>query len=221
VKNQLAGSGASALAAVTLLLGGCGTTEDGGSTATSVSSAVTAPRGRPTPHPVHRQSRVARHSSSPAALALGHRTKSTACRIRELLPDPACTPGAIFTGATVSQICTPGYSRSARFVPESVKQSVYAEYGIASHVPGSYEVDHLVSLELGGNNTVANLSGYHEKDGIENRLHDAVCAGSVSLRSAQLEIARDWRHTFVAPSTGAGTQATPSARNPGQGRLSV
>jgi hypothetical protein len=215
VKNQLAGSGAFALAAVTLLLGGCGTTEDGGSTATSVSSAVTAPQ-RPTPHPVHLQSRVPRHSSSHAALALGHRTKSTACRIRGLLPDPACTPGAIFTGATVSQICTSGYSRSARNVSESVKQSVYAEYGVASHVPGSYEVDHLVSLELGGNNTVANLwpeisPGYHEKDGIENRLHDAVCAGSVSLRSAQLEIARDWRHTFVAPPAGAGTRATPSA----------
>jgi predicted RNase H-like HicB family nuclease len=216
VKNQLALAGAFALAAVTLLLGGCGTTEDGGSTATSVSSAVTAPRERPTPHRVHRQSRVARHSSSPAALVLGHRTKFTACRIRGLLPDPACTPGAIFTGATVSQICTPGYSRSARNVSESVKQSVYAEYGIASHVPGSYEVDHLVSLELGGNNTVANLwpeisPGYHEKDGIENRLHDAVCAGSVSLRSAQLEIARDWRHTFVAPPAGAGTRATRSA----------
>jgi hypothetical protein len=207
VKDKLAGSGAFALAAVTLLLGGCGPTEDGGSMATSVSSAVTAPRERPTPHPVHRQSRVARHSSGPVALALGHRTKSTACRIRGLLADPACTPGAIFTGATVSQICTPGYSRSVRNVPQSLKQSVYAEYGIASHVPGSYEVDHLVSLELGGSNTVANLwpevsPGYHQKDLIENRLHDAVCAGSMSLRSAQFEIARDWRHTFVAAPTG-------------------
>ena len=35
-------------------------------------------------------------------------------------------------------------------VPESLKRAVYDEYGIASHVPGSYEVDHLVPLELGG-----------------------------------------------------------------------
>jgi hypothetical protein len=135
-----------------------------------------------------------------------------------MLPDPACTPGAIFAGATVSQICTPGYSRSVRDVPESLKQSVYAEYGIESHTPGSYEADHLVSLELGGNNSVANLwpevsPGYQEKDEIENRLHDAVCAGSVSLRAAQQEIARDWRHTFVGAPSGSGssTRATPSA----------
>jgi hypothetical protein len=116
----------------------------------------------------------------------------------------------------VSQICTPGYSRSARNVPESLKRGVYAEYGIESHVPGSYEVDHLVSLELGGNNSIANLwpeisPGYHEKDGIENELHNAVCAGSVRLRTAQLQIARNWRHTFVGAPTGAETRATPSS----------
>ena len=61
----------------------------------------------------------------------------------------------------------------------------------------------------GGNNTVANLwpeiaPGYHEKDGIENRLHNAVCRGAVSLRAAQREIAHDWRRTFVgAPFNGS------------------
>jgi hypothetical protein len=133
---------------------------------------------------------------------LGHRTKSTSCRVSKLLPDAGCTPGSIFTKATVSQICTPGYSRSVRNVPASLKRSVYAEYGIKSHTPGSYEVDHLVSLELGGSNDIANLwpevaPGYHQKDAIENRLHDAVCAGSVGLRTAQRQIARDWRVTFV------------------------
>src|SRR5258708_26004220 len=112
----------------------------------------------------------------------------------------------MFAGAIVGQICTAGYSRSVRNVAESVKRTVYAEYGIASHAPRSSEVDHLVSLELGGNNTVANLwpeitPGYHEKDGIENRLHHAVCSGSVSLRKAQVQIARDWRHTFVGAPT--------------------
>jgi hypothetical protein len=133
---------------------------------------------------------------------LGHRTKSAGCHVRSQLPDAGCTPGAIFTKASVSQICTPGYSRSVRNVPESLKRSVYAEYGIKSHTPGSYEVDHLVSLELGGSNDIANLwpeiaPGYHQKDGIENRLHDAVCAGAVGLRTAQRQIARDWRLTFV------------------------
>ena len=120
----------------------------------------------------------------------------------------------------MSQICTRGYSRSVRNVPLSLKQSVYAEYGIDSHVSGSYEVDHLVSLELGGNNSTANLwpelsAGYHEKDGIENRLHDAVCSRSVSLRAAQHEIARDWRHTFVGTpiETAGGNAPSREARS--------
>ena len=142
-------------------------------------------------------------SAAPRVAALGVHTRSCHARVGGLLPDPSCTPGRIFRAATVSMICTPGYSRSVRYVPESVKRSVYSEYGIASHAPGSYEVDHLVPLELGGDNSVANLwpeasPGYHRKDAIENRLHDAVCAGSLSLRTAQLQIARDWRHTAVS-----------------------
>jgi hypothetical protein len=58
-------------------------------------------------------------------------------------------------------------------VPESLEQSVHAEYGIESQGPRSYEVDHLVSPELGDSNSVANhwpeiSPGYHEKDVIEN-----------------------------------------------------
>jgi len=213
------GPGAITLAAATLLLTGCGVTnEDSGSTATGVPTSASTATPPPTapPRSVPRTTSAARQPSTAAAPGLGQRTKFAGCKVRGQLPDPACTPGAIFAGATVSQICTPGYSESVRNVPESVKQSVYAEYGIESHVPGSYEVDHLVSLELGGNNSVANLwpevsPGYHEKDAIENQLHDAVCAGSVSLRTAQLQIARDWRHTLVGASTGAGMQPTPSA----------
>jgi hypothetical protein len=216
VTTQFAGSNTLALAAAVLLLGGCGTAEEGKGAASSsaTTSAVAVAHPHPARHPAHRHSQAARHASSPTASALGHQTKFVGCHVRGQLPDAGCTPGAIFAATTVTQICTPGYSRAVRNVPESLKQSVYAEYGIESHVPGSYEVDHLVSLELGGNNSAANLwpeisPGYHEKDGIENRLHDAVCAGSVSLRAAQHEIARDWRHTFVGAPTGAGTQATP------------
>ncbi len=174
MKHPLALAAVPALASAVIAAGGCGALGEVGATAAS---------------------------GSPAA-ALGHRTKSAGCRVRGLLPDPACTPGAIFASASVGRICTRGYSRSVRNVPESLKRSVYAEYGIESHRTGSYEVDHLVSLELGGDNSIANLwpeiaPGFHEKDGIENRLHDAVCAGSLGLRTAQGQIARDWRRTFV------------------------
>lgn len=209
-----------ALASASLIaaLSGCATTDEGERTAarSATTGAAAAASAQPTTHPAHQHSQAARHSSSGTASALGHQTKFVGCRIRGLLPDAACTPGAIFAGAMVSQICTPGYSRSVRNVPESLKQSVYAEYGIEAHTPGSYEVDHLVSLELGGNNSAANLwpeisPGFHEKDGIENRLHDAVCAGSVSLRAAQHEIARDWRHTFVGAPSGPEAYSAPSS----------
>ena len=123
--------------------------------------------------------------------------------MRGLLPNADCTPGGVFANATVRRIRTPGYATSVRDVHEPLKRRVYADYGIASHAPGSYEVDHPVPLEVGGDNSLANLwpessPGYTEKDAVENELHDAVCAGRVDLRTAQREIARDWRHTRVA-----------------------
>jgi hypothetical protein len=101
---------------------------------------------------------------------------------------------------TVAQICVPGYAKSVRNVTTAEKDAVYAEYGIASRAPGQYEVDHLISLELGGSNDIANLwpepadprPGFHEKDRVENALHDRVCAGSISLADAQRQIATNW-----------------------------
>src|SRR5262249_32876051 len=65
-------------------------------------------------------------ASSPSHL--GTQTKTSGCIAHGGLPDSACTPGAIFTNATVQQICTYGYTRSVRNVPYSEKDQVYAEY---------------------------------------------------------------------------------------------
>ena len=59
------------------------------------------------------------------------------------------------------------------------------------------ELDHLVSLELGGANDVANLwpevgSVPNPKDSVENDQHKAVCSGKVTLAAAQQAIASDW-----------------------------
>src|SRR4051812_42348034 len=81
--------------------------------------------------------------STPPALFKGKCTRGSR-------PDRHCTPGAAFVGVTAGQVCTPGYSKSVRNVSQSTKDKVYREYGIRRHAPGSYEVDHLVSLELGG-----------------------------------------------------------------------
>jgi uncharacterized protein YceK len=139
-------------------------------------------------------------SASTSAHQFGVQTKTSGCVASKGLPDPACTPGALMEGATKDKICQSGYASSVRNVPQSVKNKAYAEYGIASHFPGEYEVDHLVSLELGGSNDISNLwpeaanpkPGFHEKDKVENYLHDQVCSGKISLRQAQLEIATNW-----------------------------
>src|SRR5204863_4842223 len=114
-------------------------------------------------------------------------------------PDTRCTPGRAFAGATARQVCTPGYSKGVRNVPQSEKDKVYAEYGIRRHAPGSYEVDHLISLELGGSNSIKNLwpekqPGARSKDKLENSLHADVCNGTLKLRQAQRRIVHWWRY---------------------------
>ncbi len=136
---------------------------------------------------------------------IGKRMKTSGCVTYGKLPDSLCTPGDIFPEVTASQVCVPGYSKNVRSVPESEKNDVYAEYGITTHTTGEYEVDHLVSLELGGSNDVANLwpeaaeprPGFHEKDLVENYLHLLVCSGSMTLLQAQNMIATDWQKVVL------------------------
>ena len=139
-------------------------------------------------------------TSNGATSTLGTRTKQGNCLASGPLADSACTPGAIFPTASRAIICVKGYAGSVRNVPTSEKRAVYDEYGIVSHPTGQFEVDHLVSLELGGSNDIANLwpepanpiPGFHQKDSVENYLHKQVCAGSLTLGAAQQVIAGNW-----------------------------
>lgn len=141
---------------------------------------------------------------APANPALGVRTKTADCHVQGGYPDRACTPGAVFAGITAAKICVQGYSSGVRDVPEFEKKAVYKEYGIASHRPYAYEVDHLVSLELGGSNSISNLwpeaasplPGYHQKDRVENYLHQQVCAHQITLQTAQVEISTEWLQIY-------------------------
>jgi hypothetical protein len=107
------------------------------------------------------------------------------------------TPGETQVVA-LKLICTPGYSKSARYVPDKEKRQVFADYGIPQS--GKCEVDHLDSLELGGTNNLKNLwpqryrgrLNAHMKDALENRLHWLVCHGRLDLAEAQREISTDW-----------------------------
>jgi hypothetical protein len=132
---------------------------------------------------------------------LGPVTGHAGCHVLGALPDHACTPGARFTTVTTAMVCRPGYSRGVRHVTYTEKSAVYAAYGMHRHFNGDNgEVDHLVALELGGSNDQANLwpesaagrYGSHQKDRLENELHDEVCRGQLTLRTAQRLIAGNW-----------------------------
>ncbi|HEX7041921.1 MAG TPA: HNH endonuclease signature motif containing protein [Patescibacteria group bacterium] len=139
---------------------------------------------------------------------LGEMTKTADCVSSSGMPDSNCTPGAIFPNATKEQICKSGYSSSVRNVSTSTKKKVYIEYGVLSHTTGEYEVDHLISLELGGSNDISNLwpeaakptPGFHEKDLVENYLHEMVCSGKISLGKAQELIAHNWTEVYKSVS---------------------
>src|SRR5947209_1740062 len=73
-----------------------------------------------------------------------------------ILPDSTKTPGVALEGVTKADVCTCGYTARVRNVPASIKSQVFSEYGITPK-PGGYEVDHLISLELGGSNDIKNL----------------------------------------------------------------
>lgn len=142
-------------------------------------------------------------AAQPKVLALSAPTKSSPCHVNGSLPDPACTPGAVFASSTVDEMCVAGYTQGVRSVSTSMKKRGYAAYGIAYPPPtGTYEFDHLIPLELGGNNDMANLfpeavgtsstPGFKEKDLVEDYLHNEVCAGHLSLPQAQAQIAENW-----------------------------
>ncbi len=128
-----------------------------------------------------------------------------------ILPDSTMSPGVIILTADSACVCTKGYSATVRDVPRTRKDSVYWEYGIRHHKKGEYEIDHLISLELGGSNDIKNLwpESYktqpwnaHVKDQLEDHLHWMVCHGKISLRQAQFEISRDWIKAYkkyIAP----------------------
>jgi hypothetical protein len=140
------------------------------------------------------------------------RTKTSGCVASAGLPDQACTPGALNPDVTPtnvqSTICVAGFSRGVRppvSVTGPLKRELMTAYGFAGADPAAFELDHLISLELGGApREPANLwpeasdprPGFHEKDQVENYLHKQVCSGATSLRQAQSIIVTDWRSVY-------------------------
>jgi len=117
-----------------------------------------------------------------------------------ITPNSKYTPGVIYPSADKEKICTVGYAYKTRNVSKSKKNFVFELYGIDKN-SDKFEIDHLISLELGGSNDIKNLwpESYttpkwnaREKDKLENKMHSMVCSGILDLKTAQDEISSDW-----------------------------
>ena len=130
--------------------------------------------------------------------------------IGTILP-PRYTTGSIDTRVTQDNIqqtiCVSGYTRTVRppvSVTEKIKNQKMKEMGFTDSMK-NYELDHLISLELGGcPDCIDNLwiesylttPNAKDKDKLENYLHKQVCDGKMALKEAQTEIAKDWYSAY-------------------------
>lgn len=134
------------------------------------------------------------------------------------LPDPSCTPGSYNPDVTQSSIhstiCVSGWTDTVR-PPTSytnpLKVQGIADYGYSDTNLSDYEEDHLVPLELGGApRDPGNLwpephygtKTSFTKDGVETKLKNAVCAGTITLSAARSAIRTNW--TTALQVTGIG-----------------
>ncbi|MFZ1009164.1 MAG: hypothetical protein WAN65_20145 [Candidatus Sulfotelmatobacter sp.] len=115
-------------------------------------------------------------------------------------PRANLTPGATLP-MTKAQVCAALPEQTIRAVPISLQREVFAMYGVKKAAPEAYEVDYLITPELGGATDIRNLWpepyydtawNAHVKDQLEERLHEMVCRGDVDLATAQQDISRDW-----------------------------
>jgi hypothetical protein len=153
-----------------------------------------------------------------------------ACHSTNGLPDHHCTPGALNPDVTQANIgttiCQSGYTAKIR-PPTSytnpLKFEEMQQYGLAGP-PSDYELDHLVSLQLGGDpqspknlwpQAYAPVPGARQKDTVETTLKRQVCAGTRTLAEAQHLITTEWLKVWTeiqAAKASPSPQATAPAK---------
>jgi hypothetical protein len=117
-----------------------------------------------------------------------------------LLPRADLTPGTA-RPVEISEVCAAHSSHRPEPVAASVRQSVFESYGADHRQASAYELDYLITPELGGTSDAHNLwpQAYegtvwnaYVKDELEQRLHRLACDGTIDLAQAQREITTDW-----------------------------
>lgn len=159
----------------------------------------------------------------PTEWPFGKATKTSGCVMRQKdgvwLPDPECSPGAINPTLTKDVICSPEFRTDPyRLVPANIKTKVYDAYSVPTNIATPapqpiptagprggkrWEIDHIVAIEDGGSNDIANLApqpanptpGFHQKDVVETWIRKnstGICAGKANLPDVQKALAEDW-----------------------------
>jgi hypothetical protein len=129
------------------------------------------------------------------------------------LPDAACTPGAINPSVDLAILQGGKFKTGCdrdKATSSKLKRSTYTTYKIKKPATNTgakqtCELDHLISLELGGADTLDNIwpqcgparvklakRYFKIKDAVENYLAVKVKAGEIPLADAQHGIAKDW-----------------------------
>jgi hypothetical protein len=138
------------------------------------------------------------------------------------VPDPKCTPGAVNPTLTLAVLKDPKFRTCCvrdGVESEEAKHIVYKWYGIPDP-PGNIgehqvcELDHLISLELGGADSLDNVwpqcgsdtavlkdRYFKQKDFVEDYLAAQVRNGGITLDAAQHGIASDWTQYLAAAKT--------------------
>jgi hypothetical protein len=143
----------------------------------------------------------------------------------DIQPKPDLTPGATRPIAA-SDICGGKSEIKNSEIPSAIQQKVFEEYGLANARTSDYELDYLITPELGGTTDVRNLWpepfnrtewNAHVKDALESLLYRKVCSGEIDLPTAQHEIATGWISAYKKYFHTDQPFATPSGLIPGSG----
>lgn len=162
-------------------------------------------------------------SKASVSLAASVAAPAAACATRLSngypIPDPNCTPGAVNPTLTLAVLADPKFRTGCvrdNATTAQQKATTYLAYGIPHPANNRgttqlCELDHLISLELGGADTIDNIwpqcgpdmvaareRYFKQKDAVENYLAGEVCTGAMDLTEAQKGIAADWTQYLAA-----------------------
>ena len=116
------------------------------------------------------------------------------------LPRRDLTPGVVRT-VSVDEICGREQDPASPLVAASVARQVFENYGADYRRAEEYELDFLITPELGGTADLRNLWpqpygstqwNAYVKDELELLFRRLVCEGTIDISTAQREMATDW-----------------------------